>query len=292
MIELGRNARRLVCELAVSLPCVWTGYFLTHTWKTLDTEQLLLLGSGAALCVGGAALAGTLRHHRGNGAPMWCLAGLVALGILLTALANFRALFAAGPLLVVATLRSNEAWSAPGARCALGLLFACASISMGPVIALPVSGQVILLGLALAVYVGLAETTSGDPPVTRPTFGMLLGLIIALVLMMGAIGLARPHGLLGAALAAWLAARLGIVGARVLRQYTSRRVHSFAKQAQLGTGLMAGILLTLTIKGNGRSEVAELAWPVVAGVFSFLLMRVWPLLVKDGGEYKRDHKLD
>lgn len=282
MLELGRDSRRLVCELAVTMVCVWTGYFLTHTWKTLDAGQLLLLGGGAVLCVGGTDWAGTLRHSRRGGAATWCLGGVVAIGIVLAALADFGALFAAGVLSVVAVLRSGAVRSTPGVRCLLGLLFACAAVSMGLVVALPVSAQVGRIGLALGIYVGLVESARGNPPVARPTFGMLLGLMIALVLMVGAIGLARPHGLLGAALALWLAARLGIVGVRVLGRYTPGRVRSFSEQAQLGTGLMAGALLTMKIGSDGPNAAAELAWAVIAGAFSFVLMRAWPLMVGRG----------
>ncbi len=278
MVEFGRDTRQLVCELAVALPCVWAGYFFTHTWKSLDTGQLLLLCGAAALCVGGAARAVTLRQRRRGGVAIWFLGGVVALGPILAALADAGALFAAGMLLVVAILRSDAAWSTPGARCVLGLLFACTAASLGFVVALPVSAQVARLALALGIYVGLVETIIGDPPVTRPTFGLVLGLMIALVLAVGAFGLAHPHGLLGAALAVWLAARLGIVGARVPPRYTPDRARSFAEQAQLGTGLLAGALLTLTVEGSVPNAAAELAWAVAAGAFSFVLMRLWPLM--------------
>ena len=285
MVEWSRSIRLLVCDLAIALVCVWTGYFATHTWKTADAAQVSLLCVGTALCVAGVEGVFLLRRGGGKFAAAWCSAGIAAIGTVLTALAVLRAAFAVGILLFVMLVRSRLAWRSAGARFLFGFWFALAAASVGFVAVFPVSVQTSWLILTLAIYVALTEAARGEPPVSRAGFGALLALMIAMVLVVGAVALGRPHGLLGAALALWLVLRLGVLGARVVGRHAPGRVASFVEQVQLGVGLMAGALLTLAIDGAaGLSASAELAWAIAAGAFSFLLMRLWPLVAGRGEE--------
>ena len=49
------DLRQLAANLAAALVCLWTGYFLCHTWQTLDTVELALLFVAVACCYGGAS---------------------------------------------------------------------------------------------------------------------------------------------------------------------------------------------------------------------------------------------
>ena len=87
----------------------------------------------------------------------------------------------------------------------------------------------------------------------------------------------------------WLAVRLWWSGRIVLRETSAAHVRLFAENALLGSGLLAAALLAAHIEpseptvgevvsGISRS-LGEAAWPVLCGLFSVVLARMWPYVV-------------
>jgi hypothetical protein len=277
----------LLAKLSVLAVCTWTGYFLAHDWQTLDVLRLCLLLGGVVGCAVGSELMGRQRLTGGAGliAPALLLLGPAAM-----ALADLRALVAAAVLISVAVLGRTTAGRTVAGRVVLDLLGAAAAMSAGLVDFLPLTLSTGYAVFTLAAYVAATGLACGGPAaVPRGRLGLAVGIPVAIALMVGAVGMTRPFGLLSAAFGLWLALRLVLYGRRVLSGSSSARPADFAVLARFGTGLLAGALLTLSIDASapppggpeGRMS-AELAWPVAAGAFSFLAMRIWAQ-VYDGG---------
>ncbi len=279
------EARRLACDLAVVLVGLWLGYFLTHTWQTLEFEKLLLAGLGSGVFYAGLRWARQGAGHR----PM-SLAVMVA-GAAAAAMADPRIPFALSLLLVSSLLRGRFNTARPAGRFISGMLFGGAAVCVGLVTALPLPPGVGAMALAFACYIGLAESLAGGRGASRATVGAVLALMLATVLLVASAGLRRPHGIIAAAFSVWLGLRLIWAGRSVLRATTVPAVRRFSELALLGSGLLAAALLAMRIEpadetvgevlGGVSRSVGEAAWPVLVGLFSVLLIRVWPLVVRN-----------
>ena len=191
---------------------------------------------------------------------------LLELGVAACYVALVWALARAGRGLPGATL---------GARLLCGLLLGGVATFAGVLTRWPESAPVGPYALALAGYVGLAASLRGPYPVAKGTFAVVCAGLIGGGLVLAGLGLTRPHGPATALLGVWLAARLAWLGHAVGPECRAERVEAFAESALAGTGIFAGALLVIRIP-EGRRELAELAWPMLAVVFSVVLIRVWP----------------
>jgi len=266
------DSREVLAEMAAIAICLWTGYFLCHTWRTLSWPELALAGGGAVACSLGAHWLGAASGRTKPGAVL-ALAGLGAV-----AFGNVRALWGAVPLgLLVLSRGILPGTLAP--RFVTGWLVAAAAALTGLVMGSAVSLTGVSYGVALAGYVGLAGSIAGPRPVSKGTFAIILAALLAAVLLVAGFGLTRPFGLLAAAFSLWLAVYLGWYGRQALKTCDRVRLRLFAQHALLGAGFFAGSLLTLEVR-SGRPAMAELAWPVALGGFSVVMIRVWPYLGK------------
>jgi len=265
------DLRQLIGDVAAALVCVWTGYFLCHTWQTLDTTELALLAVGVSGCYAATFWAVADERRRVIGALL-AVAALAAAG-----LGDVRATAGAGLLACLALLRATGAERMPEARFLFGCLFAGAAVCTGQLEGFPVSGLAGLCTVGLMCYVGLVWFIRGRRPIEKGTFAIALALMIALVLLVAGLGVGRPFGLLAAAFSVYLAVYLGWYGRQVLRRFDLGRVGLFAETVLPGAGLFAGALLALHVP-KGDKVTAELAWPVISATFAVVMMRVWPFL--------------
>ncbi len=267
----GLDLRQLIGDVAAALICVWTGYFLCHTWQTLDTTELALLAVGVSGCYA-ATFCAAADERRRVIAALLAVAALAAAG-----LGDVRATAGAGLLACLALLRATGAERMPEARFLFGSLFAGAAVCTGQLEGFPVSGLAGLCTVGLMCYVGLVWFIRGSRPIEKGAFAIALALMIALVLLVAGLGMGRPFGLLAAAFSVYLAVYLGWYGRQVLRRFDLGRVRLFAETVLPGAGLFAGALLALHVP-KGDKATAELAWPVISATFAVVMMRVWPLL--------------
>ena len=168
---------------------------------------------------------------------------------------------------------------APG-RLALGGALAAAAAGAGLATGWPVPHEALLFSGAVAAYVGLGESVGGREPVSRAAFAAVLGAMVTGMAALALAGFARPHGLVGVAVLAWLAIRTGWYGSGVLRERTAARQGVFSQNASAATGLLAAAVLVFRIP-EGRPELAELTWPLVAAAFSVVLVRLAPHVVRE-----------
>lgn len=264
--------RQFIGDLAAAAVCLWAGYFFCHTWQTLDEVELALLGVAVLGSYAGAAAIGAGGWNRAGAVAALAVAVAAAAYVNPLVLCSVAALFGLGLL-----RRRSDGTQA--SRFVLGLLLAGAALVAGVCASRQIPAAALWCGLALAGYVGLAESLRGTRPVAKGTFAMTLGALMAAVLGTAAFGFARPFGLLAAAFSVWLGVYLGWYGRLVLKQCTVARLRLFGDYALAGTGLFAGALLALQIP-QGRRSVGELAWPVMAGAFAVVVIRVWPYMVK------------
>jgi len=265
------DCRGLVGDVAAALICVWTGYFLCHTWQTLDAAELALLAVGLSVCYAATFWAAADERHRVI-AALLAVVALVAAG-----LGDVRATAGAGLLACLALLRTTGAERMPAVRFVFGCLFAGVAVCTGQLKGFPPSGLAGLCTLGLMCYVGLAWFTRGAGPVEKGTFATALALMIGLVLLAAGLGQGRAFGLLAAAFSVYLAVYLGWYGRQVLRRFDAAGVRLFGETVLPGVGLFAGTLLALHVP-RGEKATAELAWPVLSATFAVVIMRAWPFL--------------
>jgi len=183
-------------------------------------------------------------------------------------------------VMVAAALRLKvRPRGAPG-QLALGGGLAAVAAGAGLATGWPVSHEALLFAGAVAAYVGLGESVGGREPVSKAAFGAVLGAMVAGMAALALVGFARPHGLVGVAVLAWLAIRTGWYGSGVLRECTAARQGVFSQNALAATGLLAAAVLVFRIP-EGRPELAEMTWPLVAAAFSIVLVRLAPHVVRE-----------
>ncbi|MFO7899747.1 MAG: hypothetical protein R6V58_11895 [Planctomycetota bacterium] len=261
--ELPR-VRALVIELVAAAVAAWAGYFLAHSWQTLDEFELGLVLGGVLFGFGGARLA-RLRVRRARFGWAAAAVGLAAL------LAVDTRSFGAGLLVVAAGFVRPPAGPVP--RLALGLLLGagagCAGLVSGRI---PGPGAAVSVA-ALTAYVGLACAVRSSRPVGRGGLAVVLAGLVAGLIATAVLGAFRPMGLFVVVFAVWLLIYVAYFGVHALRRTTAERLELLGEHLLAGAGLFAAALLGLAIPEDGT---AELAWPVLAGVFSMVVLRSWP----------------
>lgn len=261
--------RQFIGDIAAAAVCCWTGYFLCHTWQTLDEADLVLLGVAVIGSYGGALGVAAGGRNRVAGVAAAVLAAAAAWYAGPLAWYGVALLFGLG--LARAGLERTL-----GSRLLFGLLLAAAALFVG-LSGRPVAGVNVAFGSALAGYVAIAGALRGPRPVERGALAIMLAAMLVVVLVAAGAGLAMPFGLLASAFAVWLAVYLVAYGRHALKECNVLRLGLLGENALAGAGLFAGALLALHIP-RGERSVGEMAWPVLAGAFSFVLLRAWPYL--------------
>lgn len=281
MLDRSRiDIRQLLPSSAAVVICVWTGYFLCHTWQTLDKIELVSVVVGVLCCYVGMALVigGTATERAG---PI-----LAMLGLVLAWWARPVAAIGAGLIPFFVFVEGRTSRSNVGTRFLFGAVIAAAAAFAGLTTAWPISRAAGLSAAGLACYVGLAQALRGPRPLPKATFTAVFVLLVAAFLALAGVGLGSEQGYVAAVLLAYLAIRLGVEGAWVLKDCTSEKLRSFGYTALACAGLFAGALLVLQI-GEGERTKAELAWPVVLFALSIVLLRLKPYMVRTGAKLEQ-----
>jgi len=271
----GVDIRQLLPSSAAVAICVWTGYFLCHTWQTLNYVELASVIVGVLCCYVGMTFVIVGRSTERAG-PI-----LATLGLVLAWMARPAAAIGAGLIPFFVFVEGRTSRTNAGTRFLFGALAAAAAAFAGLATKWPISRAAGLSAAALACYVGLAQAMRGSRPLPKATFTAVFALMVAAFLALAGVGLGSEHGYVAAVLLAYLAIRLGVEGALAVKDCTSEKVRSFACTALACAGLFAGALLVLQI-GAGKRSKAELAWPVVLFALSIILLRLKPYMVRAG----------
>ncbi len=265
----GRWIRETILGVCVALVCVFTGYFLAHNWQTSDELALGLLLGGVLFIYAGARFARVELP--------WARLGWIAVVLGLAALFFADPRSAGAGILVLAAGLAGPTVS-PGVRLVQGLVLASAAGWAGLLAGetVPLTHEIITV-FAIAGYVGLANSLRGGRSVGRGYLTAVIVVIAAGLVAMVVFGVLRPMAFIVGIFGVWLLVYIVLFGVKALQQPKVVRVALFADHALGGIGLLAAALLAFPL---WREQTAELAWPVIAGLFSMLVLRAWPYVCR------------
>ncbi len=265
----GRWIRDTILGGCVALACAFAGYFLTHRWQTMSELMLGLLLGGVLFVYAGARFA---RVELPRARLGWIA---VALGLAALFFVDPRS--AGAGILVLASGLAGPAAS-PIVRLVLAFVLASAAgwagLCAGEMV--PLSHEIISV-FALAGYVGAASSLRGGPPVGRGLLTAIITVIAAGLVAMVVLGLYRPMAFVVGLFGIWLLVYITLFGVKALKKPNAVRIILFSDHALGGIGLLAAALLAFPL---WKEQTAELAWPVIAGLFSMLVLRLWPYICR------------